>query len=92
MLRMICKIAIAAGLLNYLAVVITSVIIGSDALHGAAIAGRYFLNATLVPVEVSHPLFLFCKWQAYSLLVTFPLGLLGAFTLRRPGDIAHSGG
>lgn len=77
----LCKLGIAAGLGNYLLYALTAFVWGGDALHGHVAQGHYFMAAGGAYVEVSQTLFQFCKWQAYSLLLTFPLGLLSACLL-----------
>jgi hypothetical protein len=74
----LCRAAIAIGLGNYVLYALTSYLIGGDALHGHITRGHTYVDASGGFIEVGHALFAFCKWQAYSLLLTFPLGLLGA--------------
>lgn len=83
------RTAIVIGLGNYLLYALTALAWGGDALHGQIARGHYFVAEGDAYIEVSRALFLFCKWQAYSLLLTFPLGLLGAALLtpmRRDAD------
>jgi hypothetical protein len=85
----LCKAAIAIGLGNYALYALTSYLIGGDALQGHVAQNHTYVAANGGFIEVGHAMFVFCKWQAYSLLLTFPLGLLGASFLTpkaRSGD------
>ena len=73
-----CKIGIAIGLGNYVLYALMSYLAGGDALHGRILDGHYFIAAGGGLVQVSRLLFLFSRWEAYSLIATFPLGLLCA--------------
>lgn len=84
----LCKAAIAIGLGNYLLYALTSYLMGGDALHGHIAQNHTDIAANGGFIEVGHAVFMFCKWQAYSLLLTFPLGLLGACMLT---PSAHEG-
>lgn len=92
----LCKAAIAVGLGNYLLYALTSYLIGGDALHGHVTDNHTYVAANGGFIEAGHAMFLFCKWQAYSLLLTFPLGLLGACLLtpgtREEDDTELTGG
>ncbi len=92
----LCKIGIAVGLGNYLLYAVTALLGGGDALHGHIASNHYFVAVGGAFVEVGQTMFLVCKWQAYSLLLTFPLGLLGACFLTPPDhqedDTELSGG
>jgi hypothetical protein len=74
----LCKAAIAIGLSNYALCVLTFYLMGGDALHGHVAQNHAYVVVNGGFIEVSHAMFMFCKWQAYSLVLTFPLGLLGA--------------
>jgi hypothetical protein len=90
--RILCKLGIAVGIGNYLLYAAMALAWGGDALHGHVAHGHYYLATNGAFVEASQSLFLFCKWLAYSLLLTFPLGLLGACFLtpsRREADEAE---
>ena len=80
----LCKMGIAIGLGNYLLYAVTTILSGGDALHGYIAQSHYYVAASGAFIEVSQTMFLVCKWQAYSLLLTFPLGLLGACFLTPP--------
>jgi hypothetical protein len=73
-----CKIGIAIGLCNYVLYALMSYLVGGDTLHGRILDGHYFIAAGGGLIEVSRALFLFSRWEAYSLIATFPLGLLCA--------------
>lgn len=90
--RALCKLGIVVGLANYLACAITAALISGDTLHGHVAHHHFFLAANGTWIEVSRALFLFCKWQAYSLLITFPLGLMGAWFLKPGGNTVFIGG
>jgi hypothetical protein len=75
------KIAIGLGVTNYLVYTVLTVIAGGDALHGHVAQGHYFAAAGGGFVEVGRALYEFCRWHAYSLLVTFPMVLWGGFHL-----------
>jgi hypothetical protein len=79
----LCKIAIVVGLGNYFFYAAAAALWG-DALHGHLTQGHYILGAGNNAVEIGRTLFYICKLQAYSLLVTFPLLLLGASFLSPP--------
>jgi len=79
--RTFCKFGIAVGLANYGLYALLSYLAGGDALHGHVIAGHYLIQTAGGLVEVSRTLFLFSRWEAYSLLATFPLGLACACVL-----------
>lgn len=79
--RTLLKLAIAVGLGNYLVYAIAAGWAGGDVLHGHIAGGRYFAATDGGFVEVGPVLFQFCRWQAYSLLLTFPLGLWSGFKL-----------
>jgi hypothetical protein len=74
----LCKAAIAIGLGNYALYALASYLIGGDALHGHVVQNHTYIVTNGGFIEVGQAMFIFCKWQAYSLLLTFPLGLLGA--------------
>ncbi len=87
--RTIYKLGIVIGLGNYLLYAFTVLVWAGDALLGHTAQGHYYLATNGTFVEVSYALFLFCKWQAYTLLLTFPLGLLGACLLTAPRSEAN---
>jgi hypothetical protein len=76
--RTLCKLAIVG---NYLVYAIATLAAGGDVLQGYIINGHYFAAAGGGFVEVERLLFEFCRVQAYSLAVTIPLLMLGAFRL-----------
>jgi hypothetical protein len=77
----LCRIAIGLGVTNYLVYAASTVIAGGDVLHGHVAQGHFFAASGNGFVEVSRTMFEFCRWHAYSLLVTFPLVLWGGFHL-----------
>lgn len=79
--RTLCKLAIGLGVTNYLTYAIASLVAGGDVLHGQIVNGHCFAATGGGFTEVWPLLFQFCRYQAYSLLVTIPLLLLGAFRL-----------
>jgi hypothetical protein len=90
--RTFCKLGIAIGLSNYVLYAVISLMAGGDALHGQVAGGHYFLDVGGSFVEVSRALFLSSRWGAYSLLLTFPFGLLCACLLsptRKPEEPAR---
>ena len=86
--RSLCKFGIALGLCNYLLYALVSYLAGGDALHGQIVDGHYFIAAGGRLVEVSRALFQFSRWEAFSLIATFPLGLLCACFLS-PAQSMH---
>ena len=86
----LCKVAIGIGVSNYALYVLASVAAGGDALQGHIAQGHYFAAAGSGFVEVGRLLFQFCRWQAYSLLVTFPLLLWGGFCLTPVSQVRMS--
>jgi hypothetical protein len=79
--RFFWKIGIGLGLGNYALYALATYLVGGDALHGHVVDGHYMVQAATRFVEVSRAAYLFGRFEAYSLLATFPLGLLSAVFL-----------
>lgn len=94
--RTFCKLAIGVGVGNYLGFALASLLAGGDVLNGHVLNGHYFVAAAGSFLEVGPALFEFCRIQAYGLVVTIPLLLIGAYRLtptrRDADDLALSRG
>src|SRR6266496_1415980 len=85
----ICSIMFIFGWLNFMAFCCIGLSIGGEALHGKVEDGHYYLATGFIKrgthptldaphnyVEVSSWVFHYSQIHGYSVLVTFPLGLL----------------
>lgn len=81
--------AVILGLLNFLIFVTVACYLGGDALNGKVEEGRYYLFGVRavagrkVYTEVSAPVFLYSKWHAYSVLISWPFVMVAAYAANR---------
>ena len=78
------------GFINFVAFCVISERIGGEAIHGKVESGHYFLATGYINrgvpnpeipdeyIEVSPDIFRYSQVHGYSVLVMFPLGLIGA--------------
>jgi hypothetical protein len=77
----VLKVGMAVGLLNCLVFMLSMWVLGGSAVLGYALDGHYYLEAGRHLVQVSGAVYFYSKWQAYSLIATFPMGLACAWRL-----------
>ena len=85
------KGAVVVGVLNFLAFVVVSAVIGGGALFGKVVGNHYFVNSHGRFTAVS-PWVWYCSLvQAVSQLITFPLIVMGWFVSREEIEDAKEG-
>ena len=75
----------AVAVVNFIAFVIGTILIGGDAWNGKIAGGHYFVASHGALTEVSAAVFTYSQWHSRSLLVTHPLGMIaiGWISFRR---------
>ena len=73
------KIVWAVAMVNFASFCAISIYFGGDAVNGYESGGRFFLASHGRYTEVSGALFTYSRIHAYSVFVTHPAALLGAF-------------
>lgn len=90
-LRRLLQEAAVLCAVNLIAFVVIMVLVGADALSGHVENGHYFLRLKGQVTEVSRDVFLYSKWHAISVYITFPLMFaIGALLYephRSPGSV-----
>jgi hypothetical protein len=88
----LCDIAMIVALLDFVLFLAGALYFGGDAVNGKIAPGRYYLwgyhSGMKGYIEVSHTIFQYSKWHAYSVLVTWPL-MLVAVASRRIGRTSN---
>jgi hypothetical protein len=81
---------LAVGILNFLIFVAIATYLGGDAVNGKVEGGHYYLFGVRsepgrgkVYTEVSERVFIYSKWQVYSVCVTWPLVIAAAIAENR---------
>ena len=81
------------GILNFAAYCIISLSIGGDAINGKTEGGKFYLGEHGRYKEVSSSVFEYSRIHTYSVWVTHPLAMFGAFLLiadkKRQGKISR---
>ena len=87
-LPLIIRVIGIATLINFLIFVAVSLYIGGDALNGHSVDGHFYLSQKGKLTEVTESMFTYSKWHAISLLVMFPIVMIGGYLTRSFGDDA----
>jgi hypothetical protein len=74
--KRLCTILVILGVVNFLAFVVISNVHGGLSLHGKMENGIYYVGNHGTFTEVSKSFYWASLYQAYSNLVTFPLGMI----------------
>ena len=72
---------IIVGILNFLVYFFVAASIGGDAINGKIEGGKYYLEHHGRFTEVSRSVFEYSRFHTYSVWVTFPLVIFGAYLL-----------
>jgi hypothetical protein len=72
------------AVVNFIAYVVVSQLIGGEAWSGKEVDGRYFLSSHGQLTEVSQALYIYSLWHTISVFVTWPPLLV--ISLLMPGD------
>jgi hypothetical protein len=71
-----------ATAINFVIFVAVTFYLGGDALNGYSADGHYYLSQKGKLTEVTEAVFTYSKWHAISLLVTFPIVIIGGMIAR----------
>jgi hypothetical protein len=86
-LRKLFPIVVAIGFLNFLLFVAGAFYFGGDAVNGKAEGERYYLwgyhSGTKGYLEVSHAVFDYSRWHAYSVMITWPLVIFASYVSKQ---------
>ena len=86
-LRKLVFAVVILSVLNFALFLVGTLYLGGNAVKGKIEAGRYYvrgyLRGTTGYVQVSQAAFNYSKWHAYSVIVTWPFMILGAFMFSR---------
>ena len=74
---------VAIGILNFASYVIVALSLGGDAVNGKTEGGRFYLCEHGHYTEVSQSIFEYSRYHTYSVWMTHPLAMLGAYLLYR---------
>jgi len=81
LLKTLCGLAIALGILNFVAFGIVATCLGGDAVNGRHENGHYFLSSHGKRTEVSAAVFNYSRVHVYSVFITHPLAILSGIIL-----------
>lgn len=81
LLKTLCVLAIALGVLNFMAFAIIALCLGGDAVNGRSENGRYFLSSHGKNTEVSEAVFNYSRMHVYSVFITHPLAIVSGIIL-----------
>ncbi len=90
-LKRIALIFVILGVLNFMAFLAFSLSIGGSAAAGKVLAGHYFVGEHGKLVEVGEWTFTISKILGTSLMVTWPMVIVGAVIIKSPSNPASGG-
>jgi hypothetical protein len=71
-LLIMCRFLVVIGFLNVLSFILLSLLLGGDAIAGGSSDGHYDLSSHSHRTEVSHRVWVCCRFHAYSAIISAP--------------------